>query len=148
MRIGLQPQKLQAAFTLAETVVSMALTALMISGLVSGFLQTARQAEWSAYSYAAQSQALWRLEQVRAAAWDPMNFPPVDDVQTNNFPLLVVILDIPKPGGNITYATNRTFITTISTTPPLRMVVVECSWRFPNRGVYTNSVRTYRTTDQ
>src|SRR4051794_17729254 len=148
MRTRLHRQRLHAAFTLAETVVSMGLTALMISGLVSGFLQTARQAEWSAYSYAAQAQALRGLEQVRAAAWDPLNFPPVDEVKTNNFPLRVEILDIPKPGGNITYATNRTFITTISTTPPLRMIVVECSWRFPNRGVYTNIVRSYRTTDQ
>jgi len=139
---------LQAAFTLAETVVSMMLTGLMISGMVSGFLQSARQAEWSAYSYAAQSQALWGLEQVRSAPWDPLNFPPLDEVKTNNFPPHVEILDIPNPGGNITYATNRTFITTISDTPPLRLIVIECSWRFPNRGVYTNVVRTYRTTDQ
>jgi type II secretory pathway pseudopilin PulG len=148
MRIRAKRQSFQAAFTLAETVVSMALTGLMVSGIVSGFLQSARQAEWSAYSYAAQAQALWRLEQVRAAAWDPLRFPQVDDVKQSNFTNRVEILDIPGSGGNITYATNKTFITDISTAPPLRLIVVECTWRFPNRGLYTNVVRTYRTTDQ
>jgi hypothetical protein len=57
-------------------------------------------------------------------------------------------LDIPTAGNNITYVTNRTFITPITTTPPLRMITVESSWRFLNRGVFTNSIRTYRTVDQ
>jgi len=55
---------------------------------------------------------------------------------------------VPTSGSNITYATNRTTITTISATPPIRLVEVETTWRFINRGIFTNNVRTYRTTDQ
>ena len=148
MRTRLTAPSSTKAFTLAETIVSLGLTGIMVSGIVSGFLQSAQQAEWSAYSYAAQSQALRRLEQVRAAQWDPLHFPPIDEVQQTNFPVTIDVLDIPTSGKNITYVTNRTSITAISATPPLKLIAVECSWRFFNRGVFTNSVRTYRTTDQ
>ena len=148
MRLKLAPPY-SAGFTLAETLVSMAITAMMVGGIVSGFLQSARQAEWSAYSYAAQSQALRALEQVRAAKWDPQAFPPVDQV-TNFSPSVatVDILDVPSTGTNVTWCTNRTRVQTISTIPPLREITVETTWRFLNRGVFTNVVRTYRTADQ
>ncbi len=148
MRTKPQDKPSSGAFTLAETVISLALTGIMVTGIVSGFLQSAKQAEWSAYSYAAQSQALWHLEQVRSAQWDPYHFPVIDEVQQSNFPVRVEILDVPTSGNNITYATNRTTITPISTTPPIRLIEVETTWRFINRGIFTNTVRTYRTTDQ
>jgi prepilin-type N-terminal cleavage/methylation domain-containing protein len=148
MRTRLQAKISRRAFTLVEVLVSLALTGMMVTGIVSGFVQSAKQAEWSAYSLAAQSQALQKMEQVRAAQWDPLHFPPVDEVQQANFATVVDILDIPTAGNNITYITNRTFITPITTTPPLRMITVESSWRFLNRGVFTNSIRTYRTVDQ
>jgi len=134
-------------FTLTETLVSIALTGMMVSGIVSGFLQSAKQAEWSSYSYAAQSQALRCLEEVRAAKWDPQAFPPVDQL-TNVAPLSVDILDIPTAGTNVVFCTNRTAIRNISITPPLREITVQTTWRFLNRGVFTNVVRTYRTADQ
>src|SRR5260370_1220531 len=136
MRTRLLPKVSRRAFTLAEVLVSLALTGMMVTGIVSGFLQSAKQAEWSAYSLAAQSQALQRMEQVRAAQWDPLHFPAVDEVQQTNFPTVVDVLDTPTANGNITYVTNRTFITPIMTTPPLRMITVESSWRFLNRGVF------------
>ena len=45
------------------------------------------------------------LIHVRAAKWDPQAFPPIDEVQTNNFPVVVDILDIPSASSNITYCT-------------------------------------------
>jgi type II secretory pathway pseudopilin PulG len=144
----LRTRKVSGAFTLTETIIALAITGMMVSGIVSGFLQSARQAEWSSYSYAAQSQALRGLEQVRAAKWDPQAFPPVDQVQTTNFPVVVDILDIPSASSNITYCTNRTTIRVLSTVPPLKAITVETTWKFPNRGVFTNVVRTYRTADQ
>jgi type II secretory pathway pseudopilin PulG len=145
MRITVPSRRVQA-FTLAELAVAMALTGMMVAAIVSGFLQAANQAEWSAYSFAAQAQALRSLEQVRAAPWDPMG--SVDQVQTANFPPVVDILDVPASRNNIVWATNTTTITLITNRPPLKLVAVETTWRFMKRGLYTNSVRTYRTTDQ
>ena len=148
MNISLSNRAAAQAFTLTELAVSLGLTGLMIGGLVSGFLQSAQQAEWSAYCLAAQAQALRGLEQVRAAKWDPYAYPAVDQVISNNFPVKVDILDIPTAGTNITYATNRFTVHTVSASPPLKMVRVDCTWRFMNRGIFTNSAFTYRAPDQ
>ena len=135
-------------FSLTEMIVSMAVAGIMVGGMVNGFMQSAQQAEWSSYSLAAQNQALRGLEQVRAAKWDLYAYPSVDQVVSTNFPGFRDVLDVPRAGGNITYATNRFTITTVSTDPPLKFVRVDCVWRFMNRGYYTNSAFTYRAPDQ
>jgi prepilin-type N-terminal cleavage/methylation domain-containing protein len=135
-------------FTLVEALVSMAILGLMVTGVVSGFIQSHRTAEWSAYSLAAQSLALQAMEQSRAAKWDPTKSPAADDLVASNFPTTINILDVPLSGTNIVYATNRISIRTVSTDPPLREVAVECTWKFPNRGLFTNSILTYRAPDQ
>jgi hypothetical protein len=135
-------------FSLAETVVSLALTATTIIGVVSGFLQSSQEAEWSSWSLAAQSQALRGVEQTRAAKWNPQGFPAVDELISTNFPVRVEVLDIPMTGNNVTYVTNRTTITTISVNPPLKMIRVDSTWSFMNRGVFTNRTLTYRAPDQ
>jgi prepilin-type N-terminal cleavage/methylation domain-containing protein len=135
------------AFTLVEVLVSMMIVGIIITGLIAGFTQAEKQAEWSAYNLAAQSLAMQPLEQARGAKWDPYANPPVD--QITNIPSKVTnILDIPITGTNIVYATNRITISTVSTTPPLKKISVECTWRFFTRGVFTNTVVTYRAPDQ
>ncbi len=60
-------------------------------------------------------------------------------------------MDILDPGsvnGVSAYGTNTTTILTISTNPPLKLVRVDCTWTYPGRGVYTNSVFTYRAANQ
>lgn len=141
-------QRRKDAFSLTELVVSLAVTGVMLGGVVNGFLQSATQAEWSGYSLAAQAQAIRGMEQSRAAKWDPNAYPPVDQVVSTNFPMAVEVLDIPRVSGNISYATNFVTVTTISDDPPLKMIQVECTWRFMNRGVFTNTVITYRAPDQ
>lgn len=133
---------------MVEVLVSLVLAVLSTGGIVSGYILSANRAEWSAYSLAAQSLAMQRVEQARAAKWDPSAFPSADDLQSTNFPLAVEILDIPISGTNIVYATNLTTITTVSANPPLKMVRVDCVWRFTNRGLFTNTVATYRAPDQ
>ena len=140
--------KKNKAFSLTEMIVSMAVAGIMVGGLVNGFMQSAQQAEWSSYSLAAQNQALRGLEQVRAAKWDLYAWPAIDQVVSTNFPGYTHILDVPRAGGNISYASNRFTITTISADPPLKLVRVDCIWRFMNRGYYTNSAFTYRAPDQ
>lgn len=129
-------------------VVAMAVAAIFVTGTVVGYIQSHRQAEWSAYSLAANSLAMQEAERARAAKWDPNAYPPVDNLVASNFPVRIDVLDIPMSGTNIVYATNRTSISNISVNPSVRMVRVDCTWSFPKRGVYTNSVFTYRAPDQ
>jgi hypothetical protein len=92
--------------------------------------------------------ALSGLEQVRAAKYDPRGTPPVDQLVSSNFPQRVYVLDVGTSMGPVTYATNVTTITTIATNPPLKMVQVDCTWFYPRRGLFTNSVFTYRAANQ
>ena len=135
-------------YTLIEALVSMAVVGVMIAGLVSGFMQTHRTAEWSAYNLAAQSLALQSLEQARAAKWDQYANPVVDLLWNSNFPTRSNVLDVPITGTNIVYATNRVNIRLVTTNPPLKEISVVTTWRFMDRGVFTNTAVTYRAPDQ
>ncbi len=127
---------------------SMAVSALTIGGIIAGYTLSARRAEWSAYSLAANSLAMQRLEQTRACKWDPQGWPLIDELVSSNFPVHVDVLDIPISGTNVVYATNTTTITYLSTNTPLKMIRVDCAWMFLSRGPFTNTVVTYRTSDQ
>ena len=124
------------------------ITVMVFAGGVLGYVQSARQAEWAAYSLAANSLAQQRMEQTRAAKWDTQANPPIDNVVSTNFPLKVDILDVPLSGTNIVYATNVTTISTVTTNPAVKMIRVDCTWRFWNRSLFTNTVVTYRAPDQ
>ncbi|MEN9574864.1 MAG: hypothetical protein RL514_2719 [Verrucomicrobiota bacterium] len=136
-----------AAFTLVEVVIATAIAAMTVSGIIYGYTQSTKRAEWSAYSLAAQAFATQRLEQTRACRWDTET--GVDQLVAANFGTQTVVLDIPVIGTNAMYATNVTTITVISATAPqLRMIRVDCTWRFPTTGrVFTNTVATYRSPD-
>jgi type II secretory pathway pseudopilin PulG len=145
---NLTPVGSQGGFTLVEVVLSTAIAALTIGSVIYGYLMSAKRAEWSSYSLAASSLAMQRLEQARSCKWDPMGFPPVDLLITNNFPMSIEILDVPRSGTNMVYATNFTTIKTISASPLVKMVRVDCVWSFLSRGPFTNTVATYRAPDQ
>jgi len=139
----------ESAVSLVETIIALAIAAMVIGGLVMGFVQSARQAESSAYFLAAQSQASQGLEQVRAAKWDPtVTTGVVDQVVSANFPAVVLPLDVPGSGSRTLYGTNITTISTVSTNPLLKMVRVDCVWTSLNGVLYTNSMFTYRAPDQ
>ena len=135
------------AFTLAEVVMSTAIAAMTIAGIAYGYTQSTKRAEWSGYSLAAQAMAVQRMEQTRACRWDPN--AGVDQLQATNFPSQTVVMDIPVIGTNAAYATNITTITDISTTAPLlRMIRIDCTWKFPATGrVFTNTIASYRSPD-
>ena len=137
-----------AAVTLVETVIALAIAAMVVGGLITGFVQSARQAESTAYILAAQSQVSEGLEQVRAAKWDPTASPAVDQVVSSNFPPFVQLLDVPGSSSRPIYGTNLTTISVVSTNPWLKMIRVDCVWRFLNGSLYTNSMFTYRAPDQ
>ena len=138
-----------SGFTLAEIVVATALGAITIGASIYGYIVAAKRAEWSAYSFAAESLAMQKIEQARSCKWDPLANPPYDsDLVSSNFPLETNILDIPISGTNIVWATNFTTITVLQTNPPLKMIRVDCVWRFNGKGPFTNTVVTYRAPDQ
>lgn len=133
--------------TLVEVLVSMLVLGIMVTGVVNGFIQSHRTAEWSAYSLAAQSVAMQPLEQARAAKWDPYASVPINEV--TNLPAITTnVLDIPMTGTNVVYATNRVTVRMVPSHPPLQEISVECTWHFFNRRVFTNSAVTYRAPGQ
>ncbi len=146
MKVTIANRGKSMGFTMVEMIIAIAIAGITVAGVASGFVQIFFQGQSSAYSLAAHSQAMRGLEQARAAKWDPAG---KDELGSNtNWPPQVDILDLPMSGNNITYATNRVFISTISTKPPLRQIKVECTWAFMNRRVFTNSIVTYRGPDQ
>jgi type II secretory pathway pseudopilin PulG len=136
------------AFTLTEVVFSLAIIGLTAGGIINGYVQAARLTDWQAHSLAAQSLANQRVEQCRAAKWDTRSFPPVDQLVASNFPTISKQMDLPTVSTNAAFATIYTTITTVSASPPLRMMQADCVWRFPGRGWFTNTVVTYRAPDQ
>lgn len=134
--------------TIVEVVFSLAIMGISFGAIVTGYVMSAKRAEWSAYSLAANSLAMQCLEQCRAAKWDVLTTPITDELTTATFGEQVSELDVPVSGGNITYATNYTMITSISTDPPLKMIRVDCVWPFKGQGLFTNTMITYRAPDQ
>jgi type II secretory pathway pseudopilin PulG len=139
---------LSTGLTILEVVVSLAIAAITIASVVSGYLFSARQMEQAACSTAAEFMARHRTEQTRSAKWDPLANPPVDEVVSSNFPVLVSILDVPVSGNNPAYGTNTTTITTVSDDPPLKLIRVDCVWSLGSRGPVTNTINVYRAPDQ
>jgi prepilin-type N-terminal cleavage/methylation domain-containing protein len=138
----------KTGLTLVEVVISLSIFGIAIGAVISGHIFALHQAEMSAYSLAAHSLALQRLEQARAAKWDPLAAPPVDDLVQTNFPPVFEILDIPISGSNYVTAEIHTQVRQVSANPPLKMVRVDCIWPFMTRGFFTNTVVTYRAPDQ
>ena len=137
-----------AAFSLIEVMIAIVILAVMFTGAILGYRQSSIRAEWSAYSLAAHSLALQRLEQARACQWDTLASPAIDELVQDNFPEQIEILDVPVSGDNFVYATNTVAISVISTDPPLKMIQASCTWSFMNTGPFTNTIAVYRSPDQ
>ncbi len=133
-------------FTLAEVLISLAISAVMISGIIYGYTMTTSKSEWSAYSLAANSIAMQRLEQVRACKYNLTE--AIDQVVTANFPTTTAVLDASFTGLSSVTATNIIKITSISANPPLKGIQVDCVWYFaPRKRLFTNTIVTYRAPD-
>jgi type II secretory pathway pseudopilin PulG len=137
-----------SGITLIEVVLSLAIMGISFGAIITGYVMSARRAEWSAYSLAANSLAMQRLEQCRAAKWDLLTTPVTDELIAANFANDPAVLDVPMSGSNLTMATNFTTITAVSANPPLKMIRVDCVWPFKWQGLFTNTLVTYRAPDQ
>ena len=133
--------------TLVETVVALAIAGIVIAATVGGFVSLLRTTESVSYSLGANALAVQGYEQTRAATWDAIAFPNVDEVVGSNFPPMLYTIDRSRSGTNASFATNYTTITTLSTNPLLKIVRVDCVYRFVNGKVFTNSIVSYRATE-
>jgi prepilin-type N-terminal cleavage/methylation domain-containing protein len=145
-RVGAQISRRESGFTLAEVVVAMGVFAIVIQGVIFGYVAATRRAEWSAHSLAAQSLASQGVEQARAAKWDPQGWPAIDELPPTNY-MEADILDLPVQGAP-KEATNYISIVQVSVNPPLREIRADCVWTFVNGSLYTNTVVTLRAPDQ
>jgi prepilin-type N-terminal cleavage/methylation domain-containing protein len=141
-----------SGFTLTEVVISVVILAVVIQGVILGYVKFTQQAEWSIHSLAAQSLASQGVEQARSAKWDPQAWPQAvgpgksDELGVTSY-MQTNTLDIPMT-GEPTIVTNFIRITTVSANPPVRQIRSDCVWRFMNRGLFTNTVITLRAPDQ
>jgi prepilin-type N-terminal cleavage/methylation domain-containing protein len=140
-------RRISSGFTLTEVVVSLAISLVTITSITSAYITMAKRSEWSGCMAAANSALASRMEQVRAARWDPRASPAIDELVSANFPQTVKALDVPLTQDKPTYVTNTTTIHLIRSSPPLRMIRVDCTWQFSGGKVYTNSLVAYRSPD-
>jgi type II secretory pathway pseudopilin PulG len=135
------------AFTLVEVVVSVALISVLVSGMLGAYVQSAVRADWAACSLSAEMMAISGMEQCRAAKYDPRGAPPTDNLMSTNFISRFAILDTGS-SSTVTYGTNFTSVSTVDTNSMVKMLRVDCVWSYPRRGLFTNTVVTYRGPNQ
>lgn len=154
-----------SGFTLAEVIIAVVLVGVSFGSILTAYIYTADQCEWSGYTIAAQALALQELDRCRAAVWDPssgrneftnLNLTAWTPSNGGGTGYRTNSLDTPVSGANTTIATNFVTIKMInlngSTTPPvvMQMVRVDTVWRYTIRGTYrydTNTVVDYYAPD-
>jgi len=152
-----------AAFSLMEVMVAFMIFGMVVGGMLCGYMQANRMAEYSSQSLAALSYASQGLEQMRSAQWDAervgnTNGPGTEDVlpmtlQTNGTLIFttnqVDTLDVPSTGQQIN-VTNYITVTQFSTNPPfLRQIMSQVVWTLPMSGQpCTITIVTLRAPDE
>jgi hypothetical protein len=134
--------------TLVEVVVALAITGLMVAGIVTGYIFCTTSTVKDSLYMAGNARAMERLEETRSAIWAPFRGDPEDDLVATNFPDKVVTLDLSGSGSDTTSATLKTEITQISLSPPVRRIRVDCIWQFRGVELITNTIETIRAPDQ
>ena len=143
-------------FTLVEVLMALTIFILVGAGILNGYVQANRMAEWSALSLSAQNYAEQGAEQARAANWRPRDFPPTDELPPTNYMEYGTnyIFDIPIKGTPANanfpfFVTNYVTVTNLSVNPALREIISETIWTFYLTGrTYTNTCILLRAPDQ
>jgi prepilin-type N-terminal cleavage/methylation domain-containing protein len=129
-------QKAGAGFTLVEVVMSIAILALVMGGMLCGYMQTNQRAEWSSLSLAAQSFASQWAEQTRAAT--------DNELQSGHYTRTSSMF-IPGTAWSVV-VTNYVSITNVCANPQVWQIRVDCVWQFPLTAVWTNNSATFSNT--
>ena len=130
---------------MAEVVISLAISVVAIGSIWSAYINNSKILGKSVRTAAANALLVQRMEQIRGARWDTRAWPLIDELVATNFPTTVQLLNLPNSSTNLVYATNTTTIKSIKTSPPMRLITVECTWKDDNGIVYTNSIVAYRS---
>lgn len=151
---GSKSRVARGAFTLIEVMIAFVIFGLVTAGMISGYVEANRVAEWSSQSLAAMSYASQGMEQMRSAQWSAEEFSTASGQGTTDVlgPAFstnqVDTLDIPTSGASIS-VTNYMTATQVSTNPPLKLLVSQVVWTFRLTGrLYTNTMVTLRAPDQ
>lgn len=155
-----------SGFTIVEVVIAAAIVAVVFGGIINGYIQAGKRAEWTGYSLAGQSMAQQYIEEARSAIWDPSQTPPVNEITNLNLMGLAYtssnltwtgyqtnILDIPYSSSNYILATNYVTITldNITTNIQAEFLRVDTVWPFGhwNKSInyFTNTVCTLISPD-
>ena len=122
----------ERGFTLVDVIMALVLAVLLFGGVIATYVQAGYRAERAGFSLAAQGLAIQQLEQARAAKWDILDTPNVDEFLSLNTNPPACLLDIPVAGTNYFWATNRVKVSmiTISSNPVVNLhaVKVETVW--------------------
>jgi prepilin-type N-terminal cleavage/methylation domain-containing protein len=147
------------AFTLIEVLIAFLVFGMLSAGLLYGYVQANRIAEWSSMSLGAQSYASQGAEQVLAAKWDTEAngevtadfLPPISYTQATNLAPQIDTNDVPQSGAPLllTNYISIGYVGTLTNGPYLRQIRSDCVWEFPlTRQLFTNTVITFRAPDQ
>ncbi len=152
------------AFTLIEILMCFFILTLVMAGIIYGYVQANRMAEWCSMSLAGQSYASQGAEQVRALSWEPYA-PGTNGPGTLNELIEGTswvncgsnyILDIPISGDPASssfafFVTNYVTVSNVyvNSNPQLAQIWSKAVWIFPETGqAYTNTVILLRAPDQ
>ena len=145
----------RGGFTLAEVLVSMAMAAVTVGGIISAYLMAAQRSEWTTASTAATQSAMDRMAQLRAARWEvKWDLPEsgrTNELVQGEFVEGPVPLDMPLTGTIPLMATNYVSVSSVTNLPvdrPLYLLKVDCVWSLMGRGPFTNGLVSYRAPDQ
>jgi prepilin-type N-terminal cleavage/methylation domain-containing protein len=141
------PKQGRAGMTLIEVVIALAIAGLTVAGIVTGYIYCSTATVKDALYMAANGRAMERIEETRMARWDVSSYPVVDELVATNFPDQTVTLDMSPSGPGTTTATVNTTITPLSSSPPVRIIHVDCIWLFRGVEPITNSIETCRAPD-
>jgi len=159
-RIGTSTDRLRG-FTLVEVMVALGIVTLLFSGILTAYIQSSRQAEWTGYSLAAQAIGVEQIEQARSGVWDLS----ISKNELTNLNLLswtynaatkvgtgytTNVLDLPISGTNVVMATNFVTVKMLNLTGLsnvlVQMVTVDTVWPLKTRSgtrLFTNRTATY-----
>jgi len=151
---GRKSRVARAAFTLIEVLIAFFIFGLVTSGMIYGYVEANRMAEWSSQSLAAMSYASQGMEQLRSAQWSAEEYSTGSGAGTTDYLgaytniIQTDYLDVPTSGALIS-VTNIMTATQISTNPPLKLLVSKVIWSFRITGqLFTNTIVTLRAPDQ
>jgi hypothetical protein len=133
----------------------------LFGGMIASYIQATRQAEWTGYSFAAQTAGIHQIEQARSAVWDySISKNEITNLNLRSWSYntstkvgtgwTTNVLDLPISGTNMVIATNFVTVKMLNltgfTNVQVQMVTVDTVWPFlTSKGTkyFTNRTASY-----